>query len=212
MRITKLGHCCMLIEENGVRILTDPGMFSTAQDTVKNVHAVLITHEHYDHLHVESVKRIRANNPGVTIFTNKAVGKILDEHTIPHTLLIEGKMMCNGVVLEAFDGPHAPIHESVPPVENTSFSVGGRLFFPGDAFLNPRKPVDVLALPVAGPWLKASDAVAYGLAIKPKVAFPVHDGMLRPDRVGSAHFLPQRVLSAAGINFIVLEEGRAYDL
>ncbi|MBI2052837.1 MAG: MBL fold metallo-hydrolase, partial [Candidatus Ryanbacteria bacterium] len=29
MKITKFGHCCLLIKENGVRILTDPGTYST---------------------------------------------------------------------------------------------------------------------------------------------------------------------------------------
>lgn len=49
MKITKFGHCCLLIEENGVRILTDPGTYSTQQSEVKNIDFVLITHEHADH-------------------------------------------------------------------------------------------------------------------------------------------------------------------
>ena len=37
MKITKFGHCCLLIEENGVRILTDPGTYSTQQSEVKYI-------------------------------------------------------------------------------------------------------------------------------------------------------------------------------
>ena len=37
MKITKFGHSCLLIEENGVRILTDPGTYSTQQSEVKNL-------------------------------------------------------------------------------------------------------------------------------------------------------------------------------
>ena len=50
MKITKFGHSCLLVEENGVRILFDPGSYSTAQNDVKNIDVVLITHEHSDHV------------------------------------------------------------------------------------------------------------------------------------------------------------------
>ncbi len=30
MKIKKIGHCCLIIETKGVRIMTDPGTFTTA--------------------------------------------------------------------------------------------------------------------------------------------------------------------------------------
>lgn len=56
MKVTKFGHCCLLIEEEGLRILTDPGSYSTRQNDVQNIDVILITHEHPDHLHIESLK------------------------------------------------------------------------------------------------------------------------------------------------------------
>ena len=56
MKLTKLGHCCLLIEINGIRFLTDPGNYTTAQNEVKNLHCIVISHEHTDHLHIESLK------------------------------------------------------------------------------------------------------------------------------------------------------------
>src|SRR3989344_5644853 len=50
------------IEENGVRILTDPGTYSTQQSEVKNIDFVLITHEHADHFHIDSLKALLKNN------------------------------------------------------------------------------------------------------------------------------------------------------
>ena len=77
MFITKFGHCCLLIEEKGVRILTDPGSYTTAQDALKDIDVVLITHEHQDHFHVPSVKKILENNPEVVIITNTSVCNLL---------------------------------------------------------------------------------------------------------------------------------------
>lgn len=43
MKITKFGHCCLLIEEHLLRILTDPGNYNTTPD-VENIDIILITH------------------------------------------------------------------------------------------------------------------------------------------------------------------------
>src|ERR1041385_2626080 len=91
MKITKFGHCCLLIETNGARILTDPGSFTTQQDEQKNIDLLLITHEHGDHYHIDSVKKILANNPQITIITNSAVGKLLEAEGIKYQLVDDGK-------------------------------------------------------------------------------------------------------------------------
>src|SRR4051812_27786091 len=57
MKIKKLGHCCLVIETKGIRIMTDPGNYSTLQADEKNIDIILITHEHTDHLHIESLKK-----------------------------------------------------------------------------------------------------------------------------------------------------------
>ena len=62
-------------------------------------------------------------------------------------------------------------------------------------------------LPVAGPWCKIPDAIRYALAVKPKKAFPVHDGMLQNDRIGSSHKVPEKVLAEHGIEFVIMNEG-----
>ena len=91
VKITKFGHCCLLIEERGLRILTDPGSYSTAQNNVNNIHVILITHEHVDHIHIPSLKNCIKNNPKVKIFTNKGVAKILDKEAIKYELIEDGQ-------------------------------------------------------------------------------------------------------------------------
>jgi L-ascorbate metabolism protein UlaG (beta-lactamase superfamily) len=96
-------------------------------------------------------------------------------------------------------------------VENTGYCIENTLFYPGDAFTNPGKPVDILALPVAGPWMKISEAIEYALEIAPRIAFPVHDGMLLPDRLGPVHRVTSTVLKEKNIEFISMLEGDAHE-
>ena len=91
MQITKFGHCCLLIEEKGVRILTDPGVYSTSQNEVKNIDLVIITHEHPDHFHLDSLKIVTQNNPAAKIITNKGVGALLDKEGISHEVVEDGQ-------------------------------------------------------------------------------------------------------------------------
>jgi L-ascorbate metabolism protein UlaG (beta-lactamase superfamily) len=181
MKIKKLGHCCLVVETNDKRIMTDPGSYTTEEQVKeKNIDLILITHEHGDHLHIESLKKILENNPNVKIITNNGVGKFLNEIGIKFEVL-ENKIPKEilGVELEAHDCKHEEIFEEYGQVQNTGYFIDKRLFYPGDAFYNPGKPVDVLALPVAGPWTRIKDFLKYALEIKPKICFPVHDGGLK---------------------------------
>ncbi|HEY6683652.1 MAG TPA: MBL fold metallo-hydrolase, partial [Propionibacteriaceae bacterium] len=50
MRITHLGHAAVLAETDGARILIDPGNFSDAWHSLTDLDAVLVTHQHPDHI------------------------------------------------------------------------------------------------------------------------------------------------------------------
>lgn len=209
MKITKLGHCCLLIVESKIRILTDPGAWTTAQNKLKDLDVVLISHEHPDHFHLESLRIILANNPKAIIITNSAVGNLLDTEKIVHEVVEHGQHKQVGdVLIEGFGEKHAVIYEQIGQVQNTGYFIADRLFYPGDAFHNPGKKVEVLALPVCGPWMKISEAVEYAIELNPKKAFPVHDGMLKI--FTGYHFVPEMVLPQMDIGFFVPQEGQEY--
>lgn len=208
MKIKKIGHCCLLIKTDTLTILTDPGAFSVEQNYVLGIDVILITHEHADHLHTGSIKAILKNNPKAVVITNSGVGRKLTEAGIPFSVL-EGTSKTNieEIAIEAFDCRHEEIFQGIGLVQNTGYFIDDKLFYPGDSFYNPGRAVDVLALPVAGPWCKVVDVVRYALMVKPKVAFPVHDGMLQVDKVGSFYNVPAAVLSEHGIRFVPMMKG-----
>jgi hypothetical protein len=96
-------------------------------------------------------------------------------------------------------------------VENTGYMVANKFYFPGDNFHNPNKPVDVLALPVAGPWMKISEAIDFAKAVKPRMAFGVHDGMIIPSFAGFVAQMMQNFLKPGGTEFVALGTGENKD-
>lgn len=212
MKITKFGHCCLLIEEHLLRILTDPGNYNTTPD-VENIDIILITHEHQDHLHVDALKEILIKNPQTKIISHVSVGRILDEAGIVYSLIADGEeIVVKGISIESCGSKHACIHHDLPQVQNTGFYINKTLFYPGDSFHDPGKEIDILALPVAGPWIKLEEVVEYAKLIAPKVVFPVHDGMLRQEhQLGPTRRIPALLLEPFGIEFVDMREGSVYD-
>jgi L-ascorbate metabolism protein UlaG (beta-lactamase superfamily) len=210
MKITKFGHCCLLIEESGLRILTDPGEYSTRQNKLKNIDIVMITHEHTDHCDIGSVKAMLQNNPEAKIITNTSVGTKLLGEGIRFSILENGQSSTEkGVLIEALGQKHAIIYPGLPIADNTGYFIGNRLFDPGDAFTVPSKSVEIMALPVAGPWIKLSEGIDYAKRVKPKICFPIHDGGLK--KLGTTNNVPPKFLEPLGIKFVVLPIGKAVE-
>lgn len=209
----------MAIDINGVRILTDPGApdYSGKTETEKDISLVLITHEHADHLHVDSLKVILANNPEAIVITNISVGKILDGENIKYTKVEDGEdYEFKGIQIKGFGELHAKIYEDFGQVQNTGYMIDS-LCYPADSFNMPEKfiigggKVDILALPVAGPWMKISDAIDYAKKLNPRVAFPVHDAMIK-DFAKFLYTIPKFFLEKSGIEFKKLELGKEEEI
>jgi L-ascorbate metabolism protein UlaG (beta-lactamase superfamily) len=240
MNIKKIGHCCLLIEtdvlgtqmqENQgsnikpLTILTDPGIFTTAQNELAGIDIVLITHEHGDHMHVESLEQILRHNPTALVITNSGVSKILTDKGIMHEVLDgTAEKFVGQMRVQACDGKHAEIFEEIGQVQNTGYMFGKAdldtqctFFIPGDAFIIPKTAngeqvsVDVLALPISGPWCRIPDALHYALAVAPKFAIPVHDGQLSVERMGANHKIPEMVLNSRGVQFVSMVDGDIKD-
>lgn len=211
MFITKFGHSCLLVEEGDARILIDPGVWSMPPVDLKDIHAILITHEHQDHLDIERLQKVLLNNPHAIVYTNHGVGLKLSEAKISFELLEDLQTaLVAGVTIEAFGKNHAVIYPTLEHLENTGFLINGKLFHPGDSLYIPPKSVEVLALPVCAPWSKVSEVIDYAKAIKPKKAFPIHDGMLKI--MTGFHKMPETLLPPENIEWLAIEEGKSIEV
>ncbi len=208
MKLTKYGHCCLLIEIKGKRVLTDPGAFSDGFKNITNLDLILITHEHADHLHTSSLQRLLSLNPQAKVITNAGVGKILDELGIDYTELPDREeATVSDLKLKPYDGKHAEIVRDFGQVQNTGFVLeGGEFMYPGDSYIVPDEKINLLAAPVAGPWCKVSEAIAYVLEVGPKQVIPVHDAVLSEagKHVTYPHF--ERELGEKKIHFIPIDD------
>lgn len=211
MKLTKFGHSCFLVEENGVRVLFDPGRFSTEQNTVQNLDAVLITHNHGDHLDQKSLEVIMQNNPKAVIITNSDSAKRIDSKIYTVEIVKDGDVVdVRGLKIEANGNVHKEIYPGIDTPECTGFFVGKRLYNPADSFHNPGRKVDVLMFPITAPMVNIGEALDYIKLVGPTVAIPIHDGYLREPRFIDSVVL--EVLEPAGIKFMPLEIGKEYDL
>jgi len=207
MKITKFGHSCLLVEEGKLRILMDPGNFC-ATPNVENIDVILITHEHDDHCSLDALAGILAKNPKADMITHEAAGKRLATAGIASATIKDAEEVeRKGVSISSHGTNHARIHPDIPIIANTGFLIAQRFFYPGDAFYDPRVPVEILALPVAAPWMRLEEAIEYAKVIKPKMVFPVHDGMLKPEYRGSSRELPEKLLTPLGVEFREAVEG-----
>ena len=179
MRITKLGHACVRIEHDDHVLVIDPGGFSEP-DAAEGATAVLVTHEHPDHLDVE---RLRATD--APVFTIAAVrDRIADADggvAQRVTVVSPGQQIDAGLPVTAVGELHAVIHPDLSRINNSGYVVDlgtTRVYHPGDALTPPGGPVDVLFLPIHAPWSKISEVADFARTVGAGRSVAVHDGLL----------------------------------
>lgn len=177
MKVTKYAHACVVLEEQGNKVIIDPGNFTPDFGSVEQVAAVVITHVHPDHFDPEHVQMIIAANPGVVVFTTDEVAKAWGD---PHATVVHAyeDHTAGAFSFRFFGELHAEIHHTVPRPENIGVLVNGSFYFPGDSFVLADRDVAVLAMPAAAPWLKIGEAMDFLEATKPQRCFPIHDALL----------------------------------
>jgi L-ascorbate metabolism protein UlaG (beta-lactamase superfamily) len=213
MRFTKLGHSCVRLDKDGAVLVIDPGTFSDAAAALDGAAAVLVTHEHPDHLDAEAVRAALSRDPDLTLWANQSVGAQFAEFGDRVREVRHGDALdVAGFDVHVYGADHALIHKDIPLVVNTGFLVDGDLFHPGDSFTVPEDPVGTLLVPVSAPWLKAGEMIDYFRAVAPARGYAIHDAILNEAGLG----LMTRMLTVAAAPSAVpvarLDPGTTIDL
>jgi len=177
MDLTKYEHACFTVEKEGKTIVVDPGAFTGDLTTLEDVVAIIITHEHGDHLDPDLLATIIAAHPSAVVMGPPEVTKGLSQY---NTRTVKGgdSFAFEGFDLDFYGDTHEQIHPDIPLIQNVGVLIEDRLYYPGDSFTIPEKSVDTLALPISAPWLKIKEPIEFMKAIGARVTFPTHDAIL----------------------------------
>lgn len=203
-QVTYIGHATLLIELDGVRLLTDPlltprvtHLLRTSQvpelDALR-LDAVLLSHLHADHLHLRSLRRLGKER---LLVTPRGSAGYLARHGFHHVVeMAAGETRrIKDITITATPSEHAgrPV-PGRPRTECLGYIIHGsrNIYFSGDTDLFDGMAaigsmIDVALLPVWGwgPTLGAGHMDPYRAAkslemLRPSLAIPIHWGTYFP--------------------------------
>src|SRR4051812_50001628 len=126
MQITKFGHSCLLVNDGEARILVDPGTFSAGFESLTGLTAILITHQHPDHLDPERLPAVVTANPQARVYADPGSVPQLASIGIDATTAEPGDRFDAGTAVEVFGRAHAPNHPPHPLVSHACYPNGCR--------------------------------------------------------------------------------------
>ncbi|MGA7205078.1 MAG: MBL fold metallo-hydrolase [Specibacter sp.] len=207
MLLTKFTHACVRLEQEGRVLVLDPGVFSETAQALAGAHAILITHEHADHLDQDAVLAALAANPELPLHAPavvaaalrgaapSAAGQIFDAAA-------GDTFTTAGFAIRCFGGQHALIHPSIPIVANVGYLVDDAVYHPGDSLTVPAGvQVGTLLVPVHAPWSKVAEVVDFVVSVRAPRAFQIHDGLLNETGLAFTESHIARVGAEHGTDF-----------
>ncbi len=188
LQITWLGHDGFKLKKDKV-VYVDPFKL---QKTAEPADVVCVTHEHFDHLSPEDLKKVvTSKTTVVTIAACEQAAKGLAPKAV-RVVAPGERVHVDGVEIEVvpayntdkFRSPGNPFHPRKDGKAGFIISLGGlRIYHAGDTDHIPEmvqaKGVDVALLPVSGTYvMTAAEAVQACRTIQPKLAIPMHYGAI----------------------------------
>jgi L-ascorbate metabolism protein UlaG (beta-lactamase superfamily) len=205
--LTKFTHSCVRFDDGDRTLVIDPGVFSEVDAALDGTDAVLITHEHPDHVNADALRAAAKANPRLRVWAppNFAASLELGEQVV--TVAPGETFQAGGFDVEVFGGQHALIHPTVPLVQNNCYLVDGAVYHPGDSFVVPPKQPRVLLLPIAAPWSKTAEVVDFMVSVRAPRALPIHEVVLSEPGLRLVEGHVTRIGAEHGVEYTPVDAG-----
>jgi L-ascorbate metabolism protein UlaG (beta-lactamase superfamily) len=206
MQLTKFTHACVRLDDGDRSLVIDPGVFSEVDEAMAGVSAVLITHEHPDHIDAERVRAALDRDSGVALFAPQSVtDQLADLGDRVVTVAPGERFEAGGFGVQAFGGQHALIHPLIHTIPNIAYLVDGAVYHPGDSFTVPTAPVSTLLLPTHAPWSKTSEVIDFAIAVRARRVHQIHDSLITDVAAGMIEGHIGRLGEPHGVEFTHLQ-------
>lgn len=198
-RVEYVGHATVLIELDGLTLITDPVLRRrvahlrrrepVGERVLDKIDGVLISHVHYDHLDMASLRLLRPDTP---VVAPARAGRLLRRFDDVRELDAGDETRIGPLLIRATPARHRSRRPRARDSPALGFLVVGSrtLYFAGDTGLFDEMSgladqLDLALLPVAG-WsprigpghLDPQRAVEAVLRLRPRIAVPIHWGTL----------------------------------
>ena len=198
-RLVYIGHATVLIELDGVRVLTDPVLrgrlvhlrrrVPAPTEPLADLAAVLISHVHYDHLDLPSLRTLGRTVP---VIVPRGARRAVRGFSDVRELRVGEEIRLGEVTVRAVPAEHKSARLPLFPSPAVGFVITGSrtVYFAGDTDLFPgmaniADELDVALVPVAG-WgpkvgpghLDPARAAHAVQLLQPRIAVPIHWGTL----------------------------------
>ena len=207
MKISKYLHSCLVFEQDGYKLLFDPGKFSFDEGLVKpemfaDVNGIIITHVHPDHLDADILKEIIGVS-AAPVYTNAHVGEVLAKQNIPHTIWDDGVYNLGPFKLQTITVKHELILDNPLP-QMTGFIINDRVLHPVDSMeeaLLKYKGIELLIMVTMAPFTNELRITDFADRLQPKQILPVHDGYAKDFFIEQRYAAYAKHFEQRGIKF-----------
>jgi L-ascorbate metabolism protein UlaG (beta-lactamase superfamily) len=210
MKLTKYEHACLVLEEQGQKLVIDPGEYTEELGDLQGIVAVVVTHAHDDHMSAEHLRKIVATNPEVKVLTTPEAAKAWgDPHA--HGVTAGEEQIVGAFSLRFYGELHGAVHPAWPQAQNVGVLVNNRFYYPGDSLTIPDRKVEILAAPAAYAWLKVGEVIDFIQAINPRAFIRTHDGSLSDQGISTANDWFQKTSEKFGPTYNALDPGDSFE-
>lgn len=211
MKITKLVHSCLIIDNGSKKILVDPGGYSwnsgrVSEDMLTDIDAVVITHAHGDHCDETFAKVVAKQSQNAKWYGPEQVVNKLKVWGI------SAANISNDEDIKFIESAHADLSPWFPEQpEHTSYVLFGGVFISGDCqTITDIHGASILAGAVnGGPWggVVGFTKMVDAMAVRPKRVIPIHDWHWNEDARKGIYNQLAVVMESMGVTFVPLEIG-----